>query len=81
VSVSEPHVRITWHTVPPTPAQLAAWNWLWTRLLWGPDPKNIEATGTAIPEASTTCNPDGMDQAAPTASTSLTRPEEVSCAV
>ena len=33
VPPSEPPVRITWHPVPPTPAQLAAWNWLWPRLL------------------------------------------------
>ncbi len=24
---------ITWHNTPPSPAQIAAWNWLWARLL------------------------------------------------
>jgi hypothetical protein len=69
---SEPQVGITWHVAPPSLAQELAWRRLWTRLLWGPDPKNIETSGTAIPEASTNCSPNGMDQAAPTASTSLT---------
>ena len=30
---SEPQVHITWHTTPPSPAQLAAWRQLWARLL------------------------------------------------
>lgn len=25
--------RVTWRNTPPTPVQLAAWDWLWTRLL------------------------------------------------
>lgn len=29
---SERQVHITWHTTPPSPAQLTAWRWLWTRL-------------------------------------------------
>ena len=27
------NVRVTWHTTPPTPTQLAAWRELWQRLL------------------------------------------------
>jgi hypothetical protein len=30
---SKPAVRIHWRTTPPTTAQLAAWDWLLTRLL------------------------------------------------
>jgi hypothetical protein len=30
---NEPQVRIIWHITPPSPAQLAAWDWLWARLL------------------------------------------------
>ena len=30
---SEQQVHITWHDTPPSPAQLAAWEKLWTRLL------------------------------------------------
>lgn len=26
-------VQVSWHATPPTPAQLAAWRWLWGRLL------------------------------------------------
>ena len=26
-------VHITWRATPPSPAQLAAWDWLWARLL------------------------------------------------
>ena len=48
-------------------------------LLLGDTPtQNAEAPGTAIPEASTNCGSDCLNRAAPTASTSLTRPEEVS---
>ena len=30
---SKPQVLIVWHNTPPTPAQLAAWDTLWKRLL------------------------------------------------
>jgi len=30
---SKPAVRIHWRTTPPTPTQIAAWDWLLTRLL------------------------------------------------
>lgn len=32
-------VCITWRSTPPSPAQLAAWDRLWTRLLGHPDPE------------------------------------------
>jgi len=31
--VQTSEVHITWHIRSPTPAQLAAWRWLWSRLL------------------------------------------------
>jgi hypothetical protein len=57
-------------TAPATPGQRQAWSCLWRLLLAeeepprGTAPKNVEAPGAAIPEASKTCGLDGMDQAA-----------------
>ncbi len=33
--------HITWRATPPSPTQLAAWDWLWTRLL-GPVKPGLE---------------------------------------
>ena len=38
MQTSNAHIHITWHTTPPTPAQLVAWRWLWTRPLGHTDP-------------------------------------------
>jgi hypothetical protein len=35
---SDKGVSVTWHTTPPTPAQLAAWRQLWARLLGHVEP-------------------------------------------
>ena len=67
---SERPCSITWRQEPPTPAQLAAWRQLWTRLLGDPAPPMTEALGVAIPRASRNNEPDCADQAAATASTS-----------
>lgn len=36
---SDPQCHITWRTTPPSPAQLAAWDRLWARLLGQTGPK------------------------------------------
>jgi hypothetical protein len=40
-SDQEGSVQITWHTTPPSPAQLTAWRQLWARLL-GPADRGPE---------------------------------------
>ena len=62
---SEPQVHITWHTTPPSPAQLTAWRQLWAKLLRPVDhPQEMsEAPGTAIPKASKNCELDFVDYA------------------
>jgi hypothetical protein len=62
VKSSEQQVHIRWRDTPPSPAQLAAWRWLWTRLLdERHSPKNVEAPGDTIPGASATYEPDCVD--------------------
>jgi hypothetical protein len=50
---SKPAVRIHWRTTPPTPAQLAAWDRLWTRLLGAsaPGPKTTQPQDPVDPGA------------------------------
>jgi hypothetical protein len=67
---TEPQVHITWRQEPPTPAQLAAWRQLWTRLLGHPGPETRRPQDWAGPRAADNDDQDGTDQAAPTASTS-----------
>jgi hypothetical protein len=47
---TEPQVHITWRQEPPTPAQRAAWERLWARLLGhpGPTPQPQEETPGAV---------------------------------
>ena len=78
--VGEP-CRLTFVNAPATHAQRHAWSCLWRLLLAerepdrGTTPKNVEAPGTAIPEASKNCGPECIDQAAPTASLYPSRDE------
>lgn len=61
--------QVHWHDTPPSPAQVAAWDALWRRLLGAADPQTTEAPGGTIPEASDpTMTMDGR-QAAGTATT------------
>ena len=71
--------HITWRQGPPTPAQRAAWDRLWRRLLGSPGPETTEAPGAEIPEVSTTHEPDCTDQAvSKTASKALQQREDLS---
>ena len=74
---SEQPCRITWREEPPTPAQRAAWNKLWRRLLGQSGPETTKAPGITAPEASMNCGPDIVDQAVGAASTPP-RDEEIS---
>ena len=67
---TEPQVHITWRQEPPTPAQRAAWDKLWTRLLGQPGPETRQPQDWAGPRATYDDEQDNADQAAPTASTS-----------
>lgn len=53
---SERQVHITWHPVPPTPAQQQAWKWLWQRLLWHGEvsPERQKPQDMPSPAATTT---------------------------
>jgi hypothetical protein len=74
---SEWPCSITWRQESPTPAQRAAWERLWARLLGHPGPETTKAPGIAAPEASKNCGPDVVDQAVGAASTPP-RDEEIS---
>ena len=63
-------VHVTWRTTPPTQAQLTAWRQLWARLLSQPAPETRQPQDWAGPRAMNDDDQDGIDQAAPTASTS-----------
>jgi hypothetical protein len=67
---SERSCHITWLQEPPTPAQRAAWDKLWARLLDHPGPETPQPQDWAGPRATDDDNQDGTDQAALTASTS-----------
>jgi hypothetical protein len=56
-------VYITWHTTPPSPAQLTAWSQLWARLL-GPVDRDPE-----IPKPQDLSNPGAATLATVTAVT------------
>lgn len=47
MQTSERPCHVTWHTTPPSPAQLAAWRWLWARLLGycGPETPQPQGSG------------------------------------
>jgi hypothetical protein len=77
VPPSEQPCHITWRQESPTPAQRAAWERLWARLLGHPGPATTKAPGIAAPEASKNCGPDVVDQAVGAASTPP-RDEEIS---
>jgi hypothetical protein len=63
VRQKEQPAHITWHPTPPTPAQLTAWDRLWTRLLEPPGPETTTAPGTAAPGAVTNNDTSFADQA------------------
>ena len=52
---SEPPVHIVWHNDPPSPAQIAAWDRLWARLLGdiAKDPQTTQPQDLANPGAAT----------------------------
>jgi hypothetical protein len=68
LQATEPQVHITWRQEPPTPAQRAAWERLWARLLGQPvlTPQPQDWAG---PRAAYNDEQDGINRAAPTAST------------
>jgi hypothetical protein len=65
---SEWPCSITWRQAPPTPAQRAAWDKLWTRLLGPPDPETPQPQEDP-PGATQHDGSDGTDQAVGAAST------------
>jgi hypothetical protein len=67
---SEWPCSISWRQEHPTPAQRAAWERLWARLLGQPAPETRQPQDWAGPRATDDDDQDSTDQAAPTASTS-----------
>ena len=48
-AANEQQSPITWHPTAPSPAQLAAWTWLWTRLLGSVASKNDNTPAAGPP--------------------------------
>lgn len=56
----QPTVQVSWRATPPSPSQLAAWNWLWARLLShvAPGPETPQPQDRGAPGAATVATVD-----------------------